>query len=294
VPRPNPTLRSPREAADAVFLSPRVLDQAAFDALAGELRTLVERATEDARTLQTAAAQAHAAHQRLVEAAPSVAARLTALTEVIVGLDARSAQAGAALTRAADVASRAAAAETRLAEVAQQKLAAVEAALAAAETAAAARLEARLRDAEARLEGALARARDEVATLERRADQIAARFTALANVDLPAIAALCDRAAALAAPAGLPEAAARAERAAQTALAAARDLAAAHDRAEALRADLDRTLTTAAEASERLAAGADALRTLLGAPQGMFEPKPERKPPARSRRAAASPGERPV
>jgi chromosome segregation ATPase len=115
MPRPASQIRpAPAIAPDAVFLSARVVDHAAFGELAGALRELVERAGAEAQALASAAAKAEESHQRLVDLAPQADARVAAATAALGSLDVRFADAAALIAGASDLADRAAAANAEI------------------------------------------------------------------------------------------------------------------------------------------------------------------------------------
>lgn len=99
---------------DAVFLSPRVVDHAAFGELAGALRELVERAGTEAQALARAAAKAEESHQRLLEIAPRTDARIAAVTAALGSLDVRFAEAATLISGATDLADRVASANAAI------------------------------------------------------------------------------------------------------------------------------------------------------------------------------------
>src|SRR5262249_23459708 len=144
-----------------------------------------------------------------------------------------------------------------LARAAQEQLTTLETRLNAAETEARARIDSLVAKTESRLSAALARAKNETTELEGRIANLGTRLAALATADLPAIAALCDRAAALAGrtpdgspiPGGLSDLIARAEHAGATAAQSAKDLQTLKDQAEVLRRVLADTFRAAAGAT---------------------------------------------
>lgn len=215
-----------RDVVDQIFLSPRVLDKAAFEELSTIARQLIERAAEATKALHASAAQAEQVHQRLAEAAPIIESRLTGAGAAITTLDARTAEVRAALIKAAECAARAENAQAQAELIATQGAAKVEARLAAAtesgqntlenvraavevrareiaETALRA-IEAagqRLEDLEtqtsARLTDVVEHATQSINDLEARLNQLTGRIATLAGAGLGGIAALCDRATAI-------------------------------------------------------------------------------------------------
>jgi hypothetical protein len=115
MPRPSTQLKpAPAVNADSVFLSPRVVDQAAFSELAGALRELVERAAAGARALTDAGERAEAAQRRLDDSAPLMEARTIAATSALGSLDVRFVETAALASRVGDLALLASSAEARV------------------------------------------------------------------------------------------------------------------------------------------------------------------------------------
>lgn len=215
-----------RDVIDQVFLSPRVLDKAAFDEFASIVKQLIEHASEATRSLQTSAAQAEAVHKRLAESAPVIESRLTGAGAAITTLDARTAEVRAALNKAAECAIRAetaqAATEQRTSEIMSQlesRIAgitknghdAMENARAAVEFRARETAETALRAIEAaghrledleaqsaaRLTALVERTAQSIQELEDRLNQLTGRIATLTGAGLSAVASLCDRATAI-------------------------------------------------------------------------------------------------
>ncbi len=215
-----------RDVIDQVFLSPRVLDKAAFEEFSSIVKHLIERASEATKALQLSAAQAENVHKRLAESAPIIESRLTGAGAAISTLDARTTEVRAALNKAAECALRAENAQAQAERVATEGAAKVEASITAAtqngqntlentrasvevrareiaETALRA-IEAagqRLEDLEAqsaaRLTEVVEQASKSIRDLEERLHQITGRIATLTGVGLGGIASLCDRATAI-------------------------------------------------------------------------------------------------
>jgi hypothetical protein len=215
-----------RETIDQVFLSPRVLDKAAFEEFTGIIKQLIERAAEDTRSLQLAAAQAESVHKRLAEVAPLIEARLTGASEAIRALDAKASEIRASLNKAAECALRAENAQARIDQIARERESQLESSLAAAIQSGKSTLESlkatveeqgrelgesalrameaaaqRLTDLEAQTAARLASMSEQTAqaigVLEGRLNDMASRVANLAGAGLSGITALCDRAAAI-------------------------------------------------------------------------------------------------
>jgi len=215
--------KNSREVIEQVFLSPRVLDKAAFDEFTSIIKQLIERATEATQSMQASAAQADAIHRRLADSAPLIESRLTGAGAAIATLDARTADVRAALAKAAECAVRAEAAQTSAERIATEGALQVESRLAAATQSGQNTLEnaraavevrarevaesalraieaagSRLADIEAqsaaRLTAVVEQASKSLRDLEEQLNQVTARITTLAGAGLGGIAALCDRA----------------------------------------------------------------------------------------------------
>lgn len=215
-----------RDVLDQVFLSPRVLDKTAFEEFAGVMKQLIERATQDTKKLETAAAHAETVQQKLAETAPLIEARLTGAGEVIRSLDTRTAEVRAALGKAAESAITAQTAkaeieqlirdcpaqfEARLTAATEQSLTTLQSVKARVEGAAQELGESALRAmevADVRLKdveslsaariGAMADQSERVIQgLESRLNEVSQRITTLAGAGLSGIQTLCDRAEAI-------------------------------------------------------------------------------------------------
>lgn len=215
-----------RDVIDQVFLSPRVLDKAAFDEFSSIVKQLIERASEATRSLQSAAAQAEAVHKRLAESAPVIESRLTGAGAAITTLDARTSEVRAALNKAAECALRAETAqaaieqrttdtlsqvETRIASITRNGHDALENARAAVEVRARETAETALRAIEAagqrledlevqsaaRVTALVEKTAQSIQELEDRLNQITGRIATLTGAGLGAVASLCDRATAI-------------------------------------------------------------------------------------------------
>jgi hypothetical protein len=215
-----------RDTIDQVFLSPRVLDKAAFEEFTGIIRQLIERAAEDTKSLQFAAMQAEAIHRRLAEAAPLIESRLTGAGEAIRSLDAKATEIRMSLNKVAECALRAETAQARIDQVAREREGQLESSLAAAVQSGKIALDSikagveergreigesalraieaaadRLADLEARASAKLIAiteiAEKSVAATESRLNDIAARVANLAGAGLSGVSALCDRATAI-------------------------------------------------------------------------------------------------
>ncbi len=215
-----------RDVLDQVFLSPRVLDKTAFEEFAGVMKQLIERATDDTKKLETAAAHAETVQKKLAETAPLIEARLTGAGEVIRSLDTRTAEVRAALGKAAESAVTAQTAkaeieqlirdcpaqfEARLTAATEQSLTTLQSVKARVEGAAQELGESALRAmevADVRLKdveslsaariGAMAdQAERVILGLEARLEEVSQRITTLAGAGLSGIQTLCDRAEAI-------------------------------------------------------------------------------------------------
>ncbi len=215
-----------RDILDQVFLSPRVLDKAAFEEFAAIMKQLIERAAQDTKNLQTAAAQAEQVHKRLAEVAPLFEARLTGAGEVIRSLDTRTAEVRAALGKAAESAITAQTAKAEVEQLIRDCPAQFEARLnTATETCMGtlqtvkARVEStaqelgesalramevadvRLKDVEslaaARISALADQAEKVIQGLETRLNEVSQRITMLAGAGISGIQNLCDRAEAI-------------------------------------------------------------------------------------------------
>lgn len=215
-----------RDVVDQVFLSPRVLDKAAFDEFSSTVKQLIERASEASRSLQAAAAHAEAVHRKLAETAPVIESRLTGAGAAITTLDARTAEVRATLNKAAECALRAETAQSATQQSAAETLAQIEARIAAAtknghdalenaraavevraretaETAlraieaAGSRLEDLESQSAAQLTALVERTARSIQELEDRLNQITGRIATLTGAGLGAMASLCDRATAI-------------------------------------------------------------------------------------------------
>lgn len=142
--RPTASLAPIAAPAQAVFLSPRVVDKHAFDELADALRTLIDHAAGTARDLQTAAVSAAQTAQQLEQASPRVEALLQAITGASGLLESRFAETAALLASATDRAEAVARFERHLDEIFAARLSAFQGKLAAAEAGARARIQALL------------------------------------------------------------------------------------------------------------------------------------------------------
>jgi hypothetical protein len=212
-----------RETIDQVFLSPRVLDKAAFEEFTRIIRQLIERAAEDTKSLQLAASQAEAVYKRLSDVAPLIEARLTGAAEAIRALDAKASEVRSSLNKAAECALRAETAQARIDQIARERESQLESSLAAAVQSGKSTLETvkatveehgreigesalramevaaqRLTDIEAqtaaRLDAMTEQAGHTIADLEARLNDMATRVANLAGAGLSGITALCDRA----------------------------------------------------------------------------------------------------
>lgn len=215
-----------RETIDQVFLSPRVLDQAAFEEFTGIIRQLIEQAAVDTKSLQLAASQAESIYKRLAEVAPLIESRLTGAGEAIRSLDAKAGEIRASLNKVAECALRAENAQSRIDQIAREREGQLESSLAAAVQSGKTSLEAikanveergreigesalraieaaadRLADLEARATAKLIAATEiadkSVAAVEARLNDIAVRVANLAGAGLSGVTALCDRATAI-------------------------------------------------------------------------------------------------
>lgn len=212
-----------RDILDQVFLSPRVLDKTAFEEFASIMKQLIERAAQDTRSLQSAAAQAELVQKRLAEIAPLIESRLTGAGEAIRSLDTRTAEVRAALGKAAESAVTAQTAKAEIEQLIRDCPAQFEARLAAAAQSGATALEAvknkieftaqelgeaalramegadaRLKDVEslsaARIGAMADQAERVILGLEARLNEVSQRITMLAGAGLSGIQNLCDRA----------------------------------------------------------------------------------------------------
>jgi hypothetical protein len=219
---PKPT----REVIDQVFLSPRVLDKAAFEEFTSIIKQLIERASEATKALQTSAVQAEAIQKKLAESAPLIESRLTGAGAAIATLDARTAEVRAALNKAAECAVRAETAQVNAERIAADGAAQVETRLNAAThsgqntlenvragvelrareiaesalraiEAAGARLEDLEAQSAARLTDVVEQAGRSMQQLEERLNHITGRIATLTGAGLGAMSSLCDRAAAI-------------------------------------------------------------------------------------------------
>lgn len=219
---PNDTIRGEParartpDASDPIFLSPRVVDAAAFERFASALRALVGRATEHERTLDAGVGRSEAVLRRLAESAPGVESRLAAASGALSSLDDRLAEVRSVLdddsarSSALDRATRTAL--TEFDRTLAERVASAEARLARMVEHASGRIEAAGRDAvEASLDAAR-RARDEmgriradaeaardagalhVQNLEDRIGRVEERVRAFSGPALRALVELCDRA----------------------------------------------------------------------------------------------------
>jgi predicted phage tail protein len=104
-PAPSPTIRkSAAEAGAEVFLSPRVVDKAAFDDFAAALRDLVDRAASHADPLREVTERAERTLTLIREAAARQQSRLDLALKTLAALEERSAHVERMLQRAADLA----------------------------------------------------------------------------------------------------------------------------------------------------------------------------------------------
>ncbi len=115
-----------REVIDQVFLSPRVLDKAAFEEFAGIIKQLIERATEDTRRLQAAATEADTIYRKLAEATPRLESRLSGADDATRALETGASEFREGLARAAECAVRAESAEARVERATRETIAQLE------------------------------------------------------------------------------------------------------------------------------------------------------------------------
>lgn len=80
---------APEQPAPEIFLSPRVVDAAAFEQFAGALRSLVGQATEHEQALQGRLSRSEAVLRQLTQAAPAVESKLSLATGTISTIDQR-------------------------------------------------------------------------------------------------------------------------------------------------------------------------------------------------------------
>lgn len=215
-----------RDVIDQVFLSPRVMDKAAFEEFSSIVKHLIERAGEAGKALHGAAVYAESVHKRLAESAPIIESRLTGAGAAIATLEARTSEVRAALVKAAKCAQRAENAHANTERIAAENVSQVEAKIAATmqnglntlentranvevrarETAESAlrAIEAagqRLEDLEAqsaaRLTEVVEQAGRSIHELEERLHQITGRIATLTGAGLGALASQCDRATAI-------------------------------------------------------------------------------------------------
>lgn len=213
-------------AAEAVFLTPRVVDGAAFEDLAGKLRALIERAAAEGRALEEASARAAgvldrigAEADRLDERLAATAARTEAIEQRLAGLEAAVAGARsvadlaaaveARLTRLTTEAPARVEAETRLAvQLAQDRLRAVQDDAAARTmhmervleergNATARRLAAAVGEIESRTRPTREAVEQSLEQLEARAAKLGDQIVRFTGPGLRALLAACDRAEAL-------------------------------------------------------------------------------------------------
>jgi hypothetical protein len=155
-------------ASEHVFLSPRVVDRKAYGELAGELRGLIDRASDERSVLVDALDQAQSTARSVRESESAQQANLTLAAKALKGLDDRIAKAAKLLENAERIIERADSLDTRADDIIRGKVVALEARLDSAQAAAAARIEA----LEQRLQASTREFEQRVDNLRRDADQV--------------------------------------------------------------------------------------------------------------------------
>ncbi|MDX2114680.1 MAG: hypothetical protein SFZ24_03540 [Planctomycetota bacterium] len=249
---PDPHLQNP---SGDLFLSPRVIDRAAFEDFAARLRALIDDAAARGSAVRLASADAEKLHALLTEASRKNAEQVELSARVLKTLAQRTSEVDALLARAADLASAGAQMESRLAAIVDRRVAELDARaadlgrqLAAAHEEHASRLSAAVEAAEARVASAMERLDRARATLVQQTET-----TVFAAEKL--LRAQCERAEKLlSAPAGLTNNLERIETAARRAETAAQQLAGIHARAESAATQLARSLDGSIAFSDELIA----------------------------------------
>lgn len=294
--QPKPT----QDTQSQIFLSPRVIDRAAFEEFGASLKSMIQQASESGKALTAAAGSAEAVQKRLTEIGPSLETRLAAASAALASIESRAAEATNLYTKAATHAATVSQAEARIGQLVGDKIAAVESRMAQLEEATKIRVEAlkaqgqsillgvqesleqTLRQSAEKMQSldagvstkiarALDRAQADAAELETRLSQISGRVANLAGPGLAGLTALCDRAAAIlgyepgenpagAAAGSLTETAVRAERISSEATTVLGQLEQLRQRADATRAALARTVDDISGLAVDLAGAQNAIR----------------------------------
>jgi uncharacterized phage infection (PIP) family protein YhgE len=289
-------LKPARETIENVFLSPRVLDRAAFDDFSSAIKTLIERVTADTRGLQAAATQADAVHRRLSELAPVVERNITQAAGTLESVQTLNDQARATLAQATSAAERVSNMEqslghaiearlglfearlSRMAEAAEAQISTLQAQLESRLGTVSQAVESTIAQAERRMEeircassqaaeGAVSRVGSQVIALEQRVSAIAARLSTLADDGAASLRGLCERADSLLggvgdvpAPGSLAEAVQRAENAHAQVEASHRHLGDVRDQADVTRRMLGQAILDSAGITDEITHRLDALR----------------------------------
>jgi chromosome segregation ATPase len=225
-----PAAQPPAIVAENMFLSPRVVDAGTFEELAGALRTLVTKASDQSATLGSAVTRTEVVVKQLGQVGPAVESKLTAAAAATKALSSRQAELEALLSRAERRAEqaeraatdletrvarsldeRAAVAEARLASLLSEGLGRIEAAAARASTivgdavaasehaidAARSRLEAAIEDWRSRLDPLHERAELHAASIEARLTRAETRIAPFLGAGVKSLSVLCAKAAAM-------------------------------------------------------------------------------------------------
>jgi chromosome segregation ATPase len=188
---------SGREVSKEVFLSPRVLDSAAFESFAGTLRELIERASQQGRALESASASAEATRSALGELGGAYKVNLEEAAALFDRLREHEARAGELLAKVEGWSSRIERADAELSRLLRDTMAQAEQRaqehadrLSAHAEAVAADLERRAAEAVARLEAVGGQA-------DKKLDQVHRDVRTMLTPTLRALTGTCNRAAAL-------------------------------------------------------------------------------------------------
>lgn len=269
-PAPSPAMRkSAAEAGAEVFLSPRVVDKAAFDDFAAALRDLVNKAASHADPLREVTERAERTLTLIRESAARQQSRLDLALKTLAALEERSAHVERTIQRAADLAEIVERFGDQADHVMTTKLSEFATRLQSESQGAAGRL--------AVLEERLARTEAEVA---RRIDKVVERLglaterddEGVVSIDLPGLVKRAEVAHSTAAAAAY-----RLETACESAEARTRELKQmaedassaaeeARSRHESLDAELRQSVALCREADEAMRTRADTLRALTEAP----------------------------
>ncbi len=122
----NAALRTVSETVDQVFLSPRVVDKAAFEEFSVALRGLIDQASERASAVERATVRAAQVHARVSESGAEMETRVTSAANALVAAEARALEAQSLLTRATERLCDAKNFEARFGDVVREQTAAFE------------------------------------------------------------------------------------------------------------------------------------------------------------------------